>query len=103
LGGLGGTHAICRALCRTCMQRFCWAAHQTGATHDVTVQRKVRTMEDEQEEVERVRDWIGRLEAFASAFDDIDGESATDFANNALEALQAVVMPHIVPAKTPAM
>lgn len=59
--------------------------------------------DDEQEENERVREWIGRLEAFASSLGDIDGRSATDFANNALEALQAVVMPHIVAAQTPAM
>lgn len=26
---------------------------------------------DEQEEIERVREWIGRLEAFASALDDL--------------------------------
>lgn len=58
---------------------------------------------DEQEEVAQVRDWLGRLEGFASALDDIDGESATDFANNALETLQAVVMPHVVPGQTPAM
>ena len=59
--------------------------------------------DDEQEEIQRVKEWIGRLEAFASALDDIDGDSATDFANNVLEAMQAVVMPHIVAAQTPAM
>lgn len=59
--------------------------------------------DDEKEELERVREWIGRLEAFAAAFDDIEGKSATDFANNAFEALQAVVMPNIVPERTPAM
>ena len=48
---------------------------------------------DEQEEIERVREWIGRLEAFASALDDIEGNSATDFANDVLEAMQSVVMP----------
>jgi hypothetical protein len=58
--------------------------------------------DDGQEELERVGEWIDRLEAFASSLGDIDGRSATDFANNALEALQAVVMPHIVAAQTPA-
>jgi hypothetical protein len=60
-------------------------------------------VEDEQEEIARVRGWIGRLEAFASALDDIDGDSATDFANNSLGAMQAVVMPRVVAAQTPAM
>ena len=44
-----------------------------------------------------------RAGGLPASLDDIAGESATDFANNALEALQAVVMPHIVPAQTPAM
>ena len=59
--------------------------------------------DDEQAELERVREWIGRLEAFVDALDEIEGDSATDFANNAFEALQAVVMPHMVPAKAPSM
>lgn len=59
--------------------------------------------DSEQNDPAQVREWIGRLEAFAAAFDDIEGDSATDFANNALEALQAVVMPNMVPARTPAM
>lgn len=58
---------------------------------------------DEQEEIERVREWIGRLEAFASALDDIEGNSATDFANDVLEAMQSVVMPHVAPARVPSM
>ena len=58
---------------------------------------------EDQEELERVRDWVERLEAFASTFDDNEGHTATDFANNALEALQAVVMPHVVASRTPAM
>lgn len=59
--------------------------------------------DDNQEELDRVRSWVDRLEKFAWALGDIDGDSATDFANNALEALQAVVMPHIVASRTPAM
>lgn len=58
---------------------------------------------DEHNDIAQVREWIGRLEVFATAFDDIEGDSATDFANSALEALQAAVMPNIVPARTPAM
>jgi hypothetical protein len=60
-------------------------------------------MSMEDDEVRRVQDWIELLEAFATSLDEIDGESATDLVNNALEAIQAVVMPHIIPAQTPAM
>ncbi len=59
--------------------------------------------DDEQEEVERVREWIGRLEAFAHPLDDIEGDSATDFANNVLEALNGAVLPHLAAARTPSM
>lgn len=58
---------------------------------------------NDQDEVEKVRVWVERLEAFASGLDGIEGDNATDFANNALEALQAVVMPHVVATKSPAM
>ncbi|MDZ7914919.1 MAG: hypothetical protein U5O16_24305 [Rhodococcus sp. (in: high G+C Gram-positive bacteria)] len=59
--------------------------------------------DSEQNDAVQVREWIGRLEAFATAFDYIEGVSAIDFANNALEALQAVVVPNGVPARRPAM
>ncbi|QNJ92284.1 hypothetical protein HZU40_29670 [Mycolicibacterium fluoranthenivorans] len=55
--------------------------------------------DDEQEEVARVRVWIGRLQAFASSLDDIEGTTATAFANNACEALQGIVMPGITPGR----
>jgi len=58
---------------------------------------------DESEEVERVREWVGRLETFAAALDGIEGGSATEFANNALEALNDAVLPHLVVAKSPSM
>ncbi|AMU74391.1 hypothetical protein [Mycobacteroides abscessus] len=60
-------------------------------------------MDAEHEEVERLRDWIERLEAFTAALDDIEGEDATDFANNVLEALNDAVVPNLVPAKSPSM
>lgn len=47
---------------------------------------------DEHGEVENVGKWIDRLEAFASSLDDIEGESATDFADNALEAWQHLTL-----------
>ena len=53
-------------------------------------------MEDgENDEVERVREWIGQLEAFVSSLDDIEGDNATDFADNALEAWQHLALPRL--------
>ncbi|ANE81896.1 hypothetical protein A7U43_23840 [Mycobacterium adipatum] len=60
-------------------------------------------MEDEQEEVERVRDWVGRLEGFASALDDIDGETPSEFCENACYAWQSAVMIDPPPRTSPAM
>jgi hypothetical protein len=58
--------------------------------------------DDEQEDAESVRDWIGHLEDFASSLDDIEGEDATDFAYNACEALEGIIMPSITsPDPTP--
>jgi len=51
--------------------------------------------DDERSEVENVRDWIDRLEAFVSSLDDIEGDSATDFADNALEAWQHLTLPGV--------
>lgn len=51
--------------------------------------------EEDQEETARVRDSIGKLEAFASSLDDIAGEDATDFADNALEAWQHIALPRV--------
>jgi hypothetical protein len=71
--------------------------------HGCDVTKEGMSVEDAPYEVEQLQRWIDRLEAFASALDDIEGEKATDFANNALEAMQATLLPHIVPAQTPAM
>jgi hypothetical protein len=60
-------------------------------------------MEDEQEEVERVREWIGQLEGFASALDDIDGETPSEFCENACEAWRSVLMIDPPPKTGPAM
>lgn len=51
--------------------------------------------DDHDEEVERVREWIDRLGAFASSVDAIEGDSATDFADNALEAWQHLALPSV--------
>lgn len=45
-----------------------------------------------QDDVERVLDWTGRLEAFASALDDVEGEGAIDFCDSACEAWQSIAM-----------
>jgi hypothetical protein len=51
---------------------------------------------DEQEELERVGEWIGRLEAFAASLDDIEGgDDATEFCDNACEAWQHIAMPSV--------
>jgi len=51
--------------------------------------------DEEHDEVERVGEWIGRLEAFASSLDDIEGDDATDFANSALEEWQRLALPSV--------
>jgi hypothetical protein len=60
-------------------------------------------VEDEQEEVERVREWVGRLEGFASALDDIDGETPSEFCENACYAWQSALMIDPPPRTSPAM
>ena len=55
-------------------------------------------MDDEQEAIEQVRDWIGRLEAFADALDDIEGDDATDFCDGALDAWQHLGLPSVTHA-----
>ncbi|MDM4141922.1 MULTISPECIES: hypothetical protein [Mycobacterium] len=56
-------------------------------------------MEDaEQEGIEQVRDWIGRLEVFAAALDDIEGDDATDFCDGALDAWQNIGLPSVTHA-----
>ncbi|ETZ38785.1 hypothetical protein L843_1282, partial [Mycobacterium intracellulare MIN_061107_1834] len=45
--------------------------------------------DDDQEEVERVREWIGRLNAFTSSLDDIVEEGPIDLCEKACEAWQA--------------
>lgn len=51
--------------------------------------------DDEFDEVEKVQEWIDRLDAFASSLDDIEGENATDFADNALEAWRHLTLPSV--------
>jgi hypothetical protein len=52
-------------------------------------------MDDDHGGMDNLRDWIDRLEAFASSLDHIEGESATDFADNTLEAWQHLALPHV--------
>lgn len=59
--------------------------------------------DDDHDEVERVREWMDRLEAFTSSLDDIEGDNATDFADNALEAWQHLALPSVTGATLPAL
>jgi hypothetical protein len=61
------------------------------------------TEEEEQEDVKRVRDWIGRLEAFASLLDDTQGTKAIDFCENACDAWQQTVSSDPPPPTSPAV
>ncbi len=47
---------------------------------------------DEQEDVERVRVWVGRLQEFTSALDAIEGTTPSEFGENVCDAWQSVVM-----------
>ena len=49
----------------------------------------------ENSDVENVREWIARIEAFASSLDDIEGDDATDFAEKAFEELQHLALPSV--------
>ena len=61
-------------------------------------------MEDgEQEEVERVRVWVGRLQAFAESLDDLEGTTPTEFCESACLAWQSTVMSGSPPPNSPAM
>jgi hypothetical protein len=60
-------------------------------------------MDDDEVEVERIRDWIGLLEGFASSLDDIDGETPTDFCESACEAWQSLLMIDPPPRTSAAM
>ncbi len=58
---------------------------------------------DEQEELERVREWIGRLEEFTASLDDIESDSATDFCDDASEAWQEMAMSAVTSASPSAL
>lgn len=60
-------------------------------------------MPDEQEVEHQIRDWIGRLEAFALALEDIDGGDATDFCDRALDAWQGIGLPAVTRADPQAL
>lgn len=60
-------------------------------------------MENDEIEVERVREWVGLLEGFASSLDDIDGETPTDFCESACEAWQSLLMIDPPPRTSSAM
>ena len=59
--------------------------------------------DDEQEDIAQVRDWIGRLEAFTDALDDIEGDKATAFCDNACEAWQNIALPSVTSSSPSAL
>src|SRR5208283_1646481 len=65
--------------------------------------RKGTDVEDEQEEVARVRDWIGRLEGFISTLDGLDGATPYDFCESACDAWKNIAMVGYPPPTSPAM
>ncbi len=60
-------------------------------------------MEEELGAIDLVRDWIGRLEAFADALDDVEGDDATDFCDSALDAWKSIGLPGIKHASPDAL
>jgi hypothetical protein len=85
--------------------RFWTATQLTGAAHDVISTGRTVDMTEggEQENVERVRDWIGRLQAFVSSLDDIEGTTPSTFGENACEAWQSIAMSDTPPKTSPAI
>ncbi|MFC7446386.1 hypothetical protein [Rhodococcus daqingensis] len=53
------------------------------------------------EDSERAHDWTSRLEAFASALDDIDGDTAISFCEHAFEAWQHLALAELPPRTSP--
>jgi hypothetical protein len=58
--------------------------------------------EDDQEEVARVRTWVGRLQAFGESLDALEGTTPTDFCESAMLAWQNTVTSDSPPPATPA-
>lgn len=60
-------------------------------------------MKEEEEEVARIRDWIGRLEGFISSLNGVDGETPIDFCESACDTWQSTVMSDSPPPASPAI
>ncbi len=66
--------------------------------------RKGAEVEDgDQEEVERVWDWIDRLDSFTSTLDALDGETPTDFCESVCDAWKSIAMTGSPPSTSPAI
>jgi hypothetical protein len=59
--------------------------------------------DEEQEDIERVRVWVGRVQEFASSLDEIQGQNAIDFCENACDAWQSIAFSDPPPPTSPAM
>lgn len=66
-------------------------------------ERSRSEMDDDQNAIEQVQDWIDRLAAFADALDDIEGDDATDFCDGALDAWQHIGLPSVTQASPQAL
>jgi len=58
--------------------------------------------DEEQEEVERVRVWVGRLQVFAESLDELEGTSPSEFCESACLAWQSTVVSDSPPPASPA-
>lgn len=61
------------------------------------------TESEDPEDVQRVQDWVGRLQAFASALDGLEGTTPSDFCESACLAWQSIAMSDSPPPASPAM
>lgn len=60
-------------------------------------------MDSDDQEVERLREWIDKLEAFSGALEDLEGESPTDLCESACDAWQHLLMENSPPPTSPAV
>ena len=60
-------------------------------------------MDDNEVEVERLREWLGLLEAFSDALEDLEGESPTDLCESACDAWHHIAMENSPPPTSPAV
>jgi hypothetical protein len=60
-------------------------------------------VDSDDQEVERLREWIDKLEAFSGALEDLEGESPTDLCESACDAWHHIAMENSPPPTSPAV